>query len=128
MTGEYFARLGTAGFNSRQIKQIDCLKKAVFGQKSEKTEVILKNSEQLPLEGVFNEAETEERKEESVVVPEHKRKKKHSRAEIIGNLPTEEVIHNVEDRNCDVCGNEMATVGKEFVRDETSFRRFLRMA
>ena len=62
-------------------KQIACLKKAVYGPKSEKTEVILKDSQQMPLEGVFNEAETEEHKEESVTVPEHKRKKKRSREE-----------------------------------------------
>ena len=99
-------------------KQIACLKKAVYGPKSEKTEVILKDSQQMPLEGVFNEAETEEHKEESVTVPEHKRKKKRSREEIIGNLPTEEVVHYVEDRSCDVCGSEMTAVGKEFVRDE----------
>ena len=78
-------------------KQIACLKKAVYGPKSEKTEVILKDSHQMPLEGVFNEAETEEHKEELVTVPEHKRKKKRSREEIIGNLPTEEVVHYVED-------------------------------
>lgn len=99
-------------------KQIACLKKAVYGPKSEKTEVILKDSHQMPLEGVFNEAETEEHKEELVTVPEHKRKKKRSREEIIGNLPTEEVVHYVEDRSCDVCGSEMTAVGKEFVRDE----------
>ena len=99
-------------------KQIACLKKAVYGPKSEKTEVILKDSQQMPLEGVFNEAETEEHKEESVTIPEHKRKKKRSREEIIGNLPTEEVVHYVEDRSCDVCGSEMTAVGKEFVRDE----------
>ena len=99
-------------------KQIACLKKAVYGPKSEKTEVVLKDSQQMPLEGVFNEAETEECKEESVTVPGHKRKKKRSREEIVGNLPTEEVVHYVEDRSCDVCGSEMTAVGKEFVRDE----------
>ena len=94
------------------------LKKAVFGPKSERK--VLQNSENPEQLSLFNEAETEARREESeeVTVPAHKRKKKRSRAEILKDLPTEEVIHKVKDTTCDKCGGEMKTVGKEFVHDE----------
>ena len=102
----------------RLQQQVDMLKKAVFGPKSERKVFHDADSgEQLSL---FNEAETEARREESeeVTVPAHKRKKKRSRAEILKDLPTEEVIHKVEDKTCDKCGGEMKTVGKEFVHDK----------
>ena len=99
-------------------QQVDMLKKAVFGSKSERKVFYDADSgEQLSL---FNEAETKARREESeeVTVPAHKRKKKRNRAEILKDLPTEEVIHKVEDKTCDKCGSEMKTVGNEFVHDE----------
>ena len=102
----------------RLQQQVDMLRKAAFGQRSEKK--VLHNTENPEQLSLFNEAETEARREESeeVTVPAHKRKKKRSRAEILKELPVEEVIHEVEDRICDKCGSEMKTVGKEFVHDE----------
>ena len=102
----------------RLQQQVDMLKKAVFGPKSERK--VLQNSENPEQLSLFNEVETEARREESeeVTVPAHKRKKKRSRTEILKDLPTEEVIHEVEDKTCDKCGGEMKTVGKEFVHDE----------
>ena len=91
-------------------QQVNFLKKSVFGSKSEKKVLHdTENAEQLSL---FNEAETEARREEAeeIAVPAHKRKKKRSRAEILGDLPVEEA--------CDRCGSEMKQVGKEFVHDE----------
>ena len=73
-------------------QQVNFLKKSVFGSKSEKKVLHdTENAEQLSL---FNEAETEARREEAeeVSVPAHKRKKKRSRAEILGDLPVEEVV------------------------------------
>ena len=99
-------------------QQVNFLKKSVFGSKSEKKVLhTAEDAEQLTL---FNEAETEARREESeeVTVPAHKRKKKRCRAEILKDLPVEKVLHEVEDRTCDKCGSEMKTVGKEFVHDE----------
>lgn len=96
------------------------LKKLVYGQKSEKTEVILENAEQLCM---FNEAEENANKEvrereKDIIVPEHKRKSKRTHEEAFENLPVEEIIHEVEDKECPDCGEQMETVGKEFVRDE----------
>ena len=106
--------------NERLRQQNELLRKAVFGPKSEKkaiSDTAMNGGEQIYL---FNEAEIESRHEEDdpVTVPAHKRKKKRSRAEIIGELPVEEVVHKVEDKTCDLCGSEMKPVGKEFVHDE----------
>ena len=95
-------------------------KKLVYGQKSEKTEVILSGAEQLTL---FNEAEVNADTDarayaKEITVPEHKRKSKRTHEEAFANLPVEEFLHEVVDKDCPVCGEQMKTVGKEFVRDE----------
>ena len=101
-------------------QQLANMKKMVYGQKSEKSEVILAKAEQIDL---FNEAEENANKEvrqreKDVIVPEHKRKSKRTHEETFENLPVEEVIHEVEDKVCPECGEQMVTVGKEFIRDE----------
>ncbi len=95
-------------------------KKLVYGPKSEKTEVILDNGEQLSF---FDEAEENADKcvrerEKDIVVAEHKRKSKRTHEEAFANLPVEEVVHELEDKTCPECGEQMKTVGKEFIRDE----------
>ena len=103
--------------NAELRQQLANLKKLVYGQKSEKTEVILENVEQLCM---FNEAEENANKEvrkreKDVVVPEYKRKSKRTHEEAFEDLPVEEVIHEVEAKECPDCGEKMETVGKEFV-------------
>ena len=108
-------------------RRVDWLEKQIFGQKSEKTSVILDtDNEQL---GLFNEAEIECTAPATVNMPAHSRKAKRTRKETYENLPVEEVIHHAEDPSCDTCGAEMGVIGKEFVRDEVIFspaRLFLR--
>lgn len=106
--------------NAELKQELTNLKKAVYGQKSEKSEVILENGEQI---SIFNEAEENanqevREREKDVIVPEHKRKSRRTHEETFEKLPTEEVIHEVEDKSCPECGERMETVGKEFVRDE----------
>ena len=78
-------------------RQIAFLKKTVFGSKSEKKILRQENSAQMSL---FDEAENECRMEkvkaepETVTVPEHKRKKKRTRDQIMKEL-LEEVVHEV---------------------------------
>ena len=101
-------------------QQLAYLKKALYGQKSEKTEVIMENAEQLSM---FNDAEenTEEKvieKADKITVVTHERKKHSTHRDSFENLETEEVIHEAEDKVCPECGNEMEVIGKEFVRDE----------
>lgn len=108
-------------------RRVDWLEKQIFGQKSEKTTVVLDaNSEQL---GLFNETEVECTASTTVNIPAHSRKAKRTRKETYENLPVEEVVHHAEDPFCDTCGVEMVVIGKEFVRDEVIFspaRLFLR--
>ena len=101
-------------------KEVELLRKALYGQKSEKTEVILDGGEQMRM---FNEAEKESDEDLSceVKVAEHTRKPKKTHKESFENLPVEEVIHKAEDRTCAACGSEMKTIGKEFVRDEVVY-------
>ena len=103
-------------------KQLAYLKKALYGQKSEKSEIVLENAEQLTL---FNEAEqeAEDTPEEkgSVRVSAYTRKAKRTHAEILKDLPVEEVTHTLDDKACTECGSETASIGKEFVRDEVVY-------
>lgn len=118
---ELLGRISALENENTNLKQeLANLKKLVYGQKSEKTEVLLENAEQLCM---FNEAEENANKEvrereKDVVVPEHKRKSKRTHEEAFENLPVEEVIHEAEDKECPDCGEQMKTVGKEFIRDE----------
>ena len=101
-------------------QQLAMYKKALYGQKSEKSEVVLENAEQLSM---FDEVETEaeidvKNADAGIEVAAHKRKPKRTHEEMFENLPVEEVIHQAEDKSCPKCGNEMETIGKEFVRDE----------
>jgi hypothetical protein len=78
-------------------EQLKLNKKRMFGSSSEKTE---EGYEQINL---FNEAEAErqpiniEPTIEEVIVPEHKRKKKRSRKDLIENLPVETIEYELTD-------------------------------
>lgn len=84
-------------------------KKMVYGQKSEKSEIILEGGEQM---SIFNETEENANKEvrereKDVIVPEHKRKSKRTHKETFADLPVEEVLHKVEDKACPECGAQI---------------------
>ncbi len=106
--------------NADLKQQLALLKKALYGQKSEKTQVIMEDDGQLSL---FNEAEdtAEEKiieKTDKITVVTH-----------FENPETEEVIHEAKDKVCPECGSEMEVIGKEFVRDELVYvpaRMFVR--
>ena len=97
--------------------------KQVYGQKSEKSEVVLETAEQLPL---FDEAEQTAdvnlKNPEYIDVKASKRVKR-TRDEIYADLEVEEVVHEVEDKTCDKCGSEMVVIGKEKIRDELVYVR-----
>lgn len=100
-------------------EQLAYLKKMVFGQKSEKSEIVMPNAVQINL---FNEDEFDgdiqfEQTGKTVTFTV-KRKTKRTHKETFENLEVKEVIHKSEDNNCPKCGSEMEVVGKEFVRDE----------
>ena len=101
------------------VQQLAALKKAVFGPKSEKSEYILDGGEQTRM---FDEAEQESSLSmdhlSETTVREHTRKTKRKNEETFSSVKHEEVIHEVEDKTCPVCGSEMEVVGKEHMRDE----------
>lgn len=110
-------------------ERVAWLEKQFYGQKSEKTEVVLENAEQLSL---FDEAEQEAdvnpKTLQTTEVKAHNRVKR-TRDEIYADLEVEEVFHEVEDKTCDKCGAEMIVIGKEKIRDELVYvpaRMFLR--
>lgn len=106
--------------NSELKEQLAYLKKMLYGQKSEKTETVMPNAEQL---NFFNEAETNSdiqinQAGKTVTFTARPKKAKRTHKETFENLEIKEVIHKVKDKSCPECGSEMKAVGKEFVRDE----------
>ena len=95
--------------------------RARFGQSSEKQKYV--SPDQLSL---FNEAEKEqdpkapEPDEDTIIVPEHKRKKKKPFDEKVKELPSEDVILELpeDERNCSYCGKPLRKMGKKFLRKE----------
>ena len=101
-------------------EQLAWLKKQVFGRKTEQSSVIMDNGQQLML---FPEEQGQSVKpaEETVTVPEHKRKKKRTHDDWMSKLPVEEIEHKEEHPVCENCGAEMKEIGKEKAYDELVF-------
>ena len=105
--------------NQHYLEQLRHSKKKIFGASSEQ---MAEGYEQLKL---FNEAESErtpllpEPKIEEVIVPSHKRKKKRSFDEKYGDLPAEEVVYDISDKEkiCEKCGSEMTFMKYEIRRE-----------
>ena len=102
--------------------QLDWFKRQMFGRKTEQTSVILDGGEQLSM---FPKNENEKpqcssKNEETITIPEHKRKKKRTFEEAMGELPAEEIVYELEEKVCDKCGAEMVEIGVE-KRDELVF-------
>ena len=92
--------------------QLDWFKKQMFGRKTEQSTVIFEGGEQLSLMQ-DEKAVSEKTSEETITVPEHKRRKKRTFEEAMADLPVEKVIHELEDKTCDKCGAEMEEIGEE---------------
>ena len=101
-------------------EQFAWLKKQVFGRKTEQSSVIMDNGQQLTL---FQEEQGQSAKnaEETITVPEHKRKKKRTHDDWMSKLPVEEIEHKEEHPICENCGTEMKEIGKEKAYDELVF-------
>ena len=102
--------------NGNLMELLKLSKKKMFGSSAEK---IANEYGQISF---FNEAEKErtvltpEPEIEEVVIPKHTRKKKRSYDEIYKDLPVEEVIYDIteKDKTCDKCGERL-----EFLKYET---------
>ena len=99
-------------------QQLAFYKKMVHGQKSEKTDVVMENTEQVALFDEAEEKATNIHPEREVVVEKHTRKAKRTHEETFENLPVEEVIHAADEKICEKCGEAMIVIGKEKIRDE----------
>ena len=92
-----------------------------FGQSSEKNSYVLHDQTSF-----FNEAEkeqapkAEEPTPDTILVPQHERKKKRSQAEMLNGLPEEEVLLELPEDQlvCGKCGGKMKPIGKKFLRHE----------
>jgi transposase len=101
--------------HNRLLKeQIQFYKQRLFGRKSE-----VFTSEAVDQAQLFNEAEAgaqEEKAEpaELITVPEHQRKKR-GRKPLPDDLPREEVIHDLpeKEKQCACCGKELPGIGQE---------------
>mgnify|MGYP002763377634 FL=1 len=95
--------------------------RARFGQSSEKDSYVLHDQTSF-----FNEAEkeqapkAEEPTPDTILVPQHERKKKRSQAELLNGLPEEEVLLELPEDQlvCGKCGGKMKPIGKKFLRHE----------
>ena len=106
-------------------EELALLRKKLFAPRSEKNRQC---DGQMSFDslGVFNEAEQEatveviEKKDGTVVVQEHTRKKRATHEEIMDTLPVREKLIDLEEdlRNCPNCEGPLEYVGKEFLRDE----------
>ena len=98
-------------------EQMAWMRKQVFGRKTEQSSVIMDNGKQLPL---FPGMQTPavKKADETVTVPEHKRKKKRTHDDWMSALPVEEIEHKEEHPVCEKCGSEMEEIGKEIAYDE----------
>ena len=101
--------------NAYLKERIANLEKLMYGQKSEKNEVILPNAEQIPM---FDEAEVEASPAaaKDITVAEHKRTKR-TRDELTKDLPRETVVCEAP-KTCDVCGAPTEVIGHEKIREE----------
>ena len=98
-------------------EQMAWLKKMMFGRKTEQSSVIMDNGMQLSLFPGM-QASTVKKVEETVTVPEHKRKKKRTHDDWMSTLPVEEIEHKEEYPVCEICGAEMQEIGKDKAYDE----------
>ena len=95
--------------------------RARFGQSGEKNSYVLHDQASF-----FNEAEkeqapkVEEPTPDTILIPQHERKKKRSQAEMLNGLPEEEVLLELPEDQlvCGKCGGKMKPIGKKFLRHE----------
>ncbi len=109
--------------NQRLHESVNYLTQKLYGRSSEKTSALVEG--QL---SIFDEVETQAdvNAEEPTLkeVQSYRRKKfKGQRAELLKDLPRQKKLCTLdeEDRYCETCGDDLKSVGEEFVRTEIEF-------
>ena len=98
-------------------QQLEWFRKQIFGRKTEQTSVIMDGGVQLSMTE-DEEENSPEKPEETITVPEHKRKKKRTYDDWMNSLPVEEIDHTVDHPVCEICGAEMEELTPEKAYDE----------
>ena len=93
-------------------EQLAWLKKQVFGRRTEQTSAIIGSDTQLSFFSV-NDDKNAPVADNTITVTEHKRKKKRTHDDWMGELPVEEVLHKEDDPKCDKCGSDMTEIGED---------------
>ena len=75
--------------------QLDWFKRQMFGRKTEQTSVILEGGEQLSMFPKNEKPQCSSLNEETITIPEHKRKKNRTFEEALGELPAEEIVYEL---------------------------------
>lgn len=109
--------------NNRLHETVDFLTQKLYGRSSEKTSAIVEG--QLSF---FDEPETETdlnaQEPDLKEVQNYRRKKfKGQRAELLKDLPRKKRLCSLaeEDRFCEICDDDLVSVGEEFIRTEIEF-------
>ena len=92
-----------------------------FGQSSEKNSYVLHDQTSYYDEAEKAQATTaKEPTPDTILVETHQRKKKRSQAEMLNDLPEEEVLLELPEERlvCSKCGGKMKPIGKKFLRHE----------
>lgn len=107
----------------RLNETVDFLTKKIYGRSSEKTSVL--NKDQM---SIFDEVEIEadpKAPEPDLQEVKNHYRKRHpgKRAELLKNLPRLKRLCSLpeDDRFCEICGDDLISVGEEFVRTELEF-------
>lgn len=98
-------------------QQLEWFRKQVFGRKTEQTSVVMDKEFGIPL-SMFGNLEEKAVSKETIIVPEHKRKKKRTHDDWMSALHVKEEHHKIENPICDICGSEMKDIGEEKAYDE----------
>ena len=108
-------------------QQLEWFRKQIFGRKTEQTSVIMDGGVQLSMTE-DEEENSPEKPEETITVPEHKRKKKRTYDDWMNSLPVEEIDHTVDHPVCEICGAEMEELTLKFVlSDKTVYLHHSRL-
>ena len=99
-------------------QQLDWLRKQVFGRKTEQTAVIMENEFGVQLSMLENGEKSKKKAEETITVPEHKRKKKRTYDDWMDHLEIKEEHHEIKAPVCEICGSEMVEIDAEKAYDE----------
>jgi len=92
-------------------QQLHNMQRGIFGKKTEKLPAESKQVFLFELE----QPESPVQEELIITVPAHTRAPRKKRD--YGSLPTEQVVHDVANKQCDCCGNEMSCIGEDVSRE-----------